>query len=94
MSLGREGVAYTLGGSAFGGAVKPVEGESRRTSLQSTRCRRNAATRCNSRLPWCLLKLRINRAGLHSLLPTQPSSTSATATSEVRAPAFPGIPRA
>ena len=28
MSLGREGVAYTLGGSAFGGAVKPVEGES------------------------------------------------------------------
>ena len=78
MSLGREGVAYTLGGSAFGGAVKPVEGESRRTSLQSTRCRRNAATRCNSRLPWCLLKLRINRAGLHSLLPTATNLCTAT----------------
>ena len=62
MSLGREGVAYTLGGSAFGDAVKPVEGERRRT-----RCNRRAAVvtrqpRSNSFIPWCLLKLRINRA--------------------------------
>ena len=68
MSLGREGVAYTLGGSAFGDAVKPVEGERRRT-----RCNRRAAVvtrqpRSNSFIPWCLLKLRINRAGVHSLL--------------------------
>ena len=78
MSLGREGVAYTLGGSAFGDAVKPVEGERRRT-----RCNRRAAVvtrqpRSNSFIPWCLLKLRINRAGLHSLLPTATNLCTAT----------------
>ena len=46
--------------------------------VQASCCRRNAATRCNSRLPWCLLKLRINRAGLHSLLPTATNLCTAT----------------